>query len=294
MVEPLLYAALGFLVASLLALFFGRALWNRAVRLTTHRVMRRLPLSRDEIVAARDLLRAEHAVEHRRLERQSNLMRERMGASMAAVGQRDARIAELRASIDADREKLATSAQRQAEAQAEIDRLVQEHDALRGRLAETERHLAVVRRDLEQSQNDRRELLELADSRREELAHANLRLADLRGSGPGRGDVSATADAIDLQAQLNAARTARLQEAERADRLEARLTAAEAQLAQALTRLEAGGAGRADAATALPADAEDLALLRQQIEALAREIAHTISDKGSASARAARTPAEAS
>lgn len=294
MVEPLLYAALGFLVASLLALFFGRALWNRAVRLTTHRVMRRLPLSRDEIVAARDLLRAEHAVEHRRLERQSNLMRERMGASMAAVGQRDARISELRSGIERERERLAESAQRQAEAQAEIDRLVQEHTNLRARLSETERHLAVVRRDLEQSQNDRRQLLELADSRREELAHANLRLADLRGSGPGRGDVSAAADAIDLQSQLNAARTARLQEAERADRLEARLTAAEAQLAQALTRLEAGGAGRADAAAALPADAEDLALLRQQIEALAREIAHTVSDRGPSPARAIRAPAEAS
>jgi chromosome segregation ATPase len=294
MVEPLLYAALGFLVASLLALFFGRALWNRAVRLTTHRVMRRLPLSRDEIVAARDLLRAEHAVEHRRLERQSNLMRERMGASMAAVGQRDARIAELRSGVERERERLAESSQRQAEAQAEIDRLAQEHDNLRARLSETERHLAVVRRDLEQSQHDRRNLLELADARREELAHANLRLADIRGSGPGRSDVSAAADAIDLQSQLNAARAARLQEAERADRLEARLTAAEAQLAQALTRLEAGGAGRADAAAALPADAEELALLRQQIEALAREIAHTVSDKSPPAARAIRAPAEAS
>ena len=107
MVEPLLYAALGFLTASLVALLMGRALWNRAVRLTTHRIMRRLPLSRDEIVASRDLLRAEVAIEHRKLERQANLMRERMTRSMADVGRRDATIVSMRGTVEEARVKAA-------------------------------------------------------------------------------------------------------------------------------------------------------------------------------------------
>lgn len=69
MVESILFFVLGFLAASLGALAFLRAAWSRAVRLTTLRVVSRLPVSPAMIAADRDRLRAEHAVDIRRLER---------------------------------------------------------------------------------------------------------------------------------------------------------------------------------------------------------------------------------
>ena len=60
--------ALGFLVASLLGLLLASAFWSRAVRLTTKRLKRSMPVSEAEIKADRDRLRAEHAIKVHKLE----------------------------------------------------------------------------------------------------------------------------------------------------------------------------------------------------------------------------------
>src|SRR5947199_9132087 len=60
--------ALGFFVAGLLALLFLPAVQRRAARLAARRLEMQLPLSMEEIVAERDQLRAEFAVERRRIE----------------------------------------------------------------------------------------------------------------------------------------------------------------------------------------------------------------------------------
>ncbi|MFJ5489004.1 hypothetical protein ACIKTA_16075, partial [Hansschlegelia beijingensis] len=71
MVEPILYASFGFLLATLLWLLFLPAFWRRAVRLTTKRLVNRLPVSASEIIAAQDRLRAEHAMAVRAVERRA-------------------------------------------------------------------------------------------------------------------------------------------------------------------------------------------------------------------------------
>jgi len=63
-----MFFALGVLVAGLLGLMILPALWRRAVRLSTRRIEMQTPLSMDEVLADRDLLRAEFAVAERRLE----------------------------------------------------------------------------------------------------------------------------------------------------------------------------------------------------------------------------------
>jgi len=154
MVEPLLYAALGFLVASLLGLFVCRAVWNRAVRLTTKRVMRRLPLSRDEIVAARDFLRAEQAVAMLRLERQTERMRERLGEGMAELGRRDATIHELRTALaskspgTATQDEMVRLSASLAEARARIAAIETEREELRGQLDTQQVEAAALNTDL--------------------------------------------------------------------------------------------------------------------------------------------------
>jgi len=68
MIETVMLIALGFTLASLLALFVAPAVWRRAVRLTTRTLEATLPISLRDINADKDLLRAESAVEIRRLE----------------------------------------------------------------------------------------------------------------------------------------------------------------------------------------------------------------------------------
>lgn len=71
MVEPILYASLGALLATLAGLLFLPFFWSRAVRLTTKRLIDKLPVSVTEMVAAQDRLRAELAMSMRETERKA-------------------------------------------------------------------------------------------------------------------------------------------------------------------------------------------------------------------------------
>jgi chromosome segregation ATPase len=85
--------ALGFLVAGLIALAAAPAFWRRAIRLSTRRLEMQLPLSPEEILAGRDLLRAEFAVERRRLEQKAEALNLVHAADMAELERRAATIA---------------------------------------------------------------------------------------------------------------------------------------------------------------------------------------------------------
>jgi chromosome segregation ATPase len=85
-VEQVMIFALGFLVASVIALAAAPAYWHRAIRLSTRRLEMQLPLSPEEIRAGRDLLRAEFAVKWRRLEQKAAALNKRHAADMAELG----------------------------------------------------------------------------------------------------------------------------------------------------------------------------------------------------------------
>jgi hypothetical protein len=107
MVEPILYSAFGFLLATLLWLLFLPAFWRRAVRITRARLIGSLPVSADAIVASQDRLRAEHAVAMRAAERRAELAVGGLDAARLAAAR--ARAAELgqRADIEELRAKVA-------------------------------------------------------------------------------------------------------------------------------------------------------------------------------------------
>ena len=75
MLETVMLIAAGFLAASLLALLMVPVLWQRARRLTELRIRSQTPLSVAEIQADKDRLRAEYALEIRRLEKSVDAMR---------------------------------------------------------------------------------------------------------------------------------------------------------------------------------------------------------------------------
>lgn len=91
MIRLVLYFALGFLTAVFLAVLVAPAFWRRAVMLTRRRIEASVPLTTDEIRAERDGLRAQHAVEVRKLELELKAANERAlaHATKHARGRKD-------------------------------------------------------------------------------------------------------------------------------------------------------------------------------------------------------------
>ena len=106
MIEIVMLVALGFTLASLLALFIAPAAWRRAVRLTTRKLEATLPISLRDINADKDLLRAESAVEIRRLELALEQAKERAARHLmernlhtVEIGKLESEIASLRSGV---------------------------------------------------------------------------------------------------------------------------------------------------------------------------------------------------
>src|SRR5579862_9070318 len=88
MIEPIMYLAIGFLVAMLLGLTIVPLVHNRAVRLTTRRMEAATPLSMAEIQADKDQLRAEFAMSARRLEMSVDQLKHKTTSQLAELGKK--------------------------------------------------------------------------------------------------------------------------------------------------------------------------------------------------------------
>jgi hypothetical protein len=99
MIETVMLIALGFTVASLLALLIAPALWRRAVKLTTRKIKATMPISVADINADKDLLRAEYAVEMRRLELGLGKAKERAARHLMERNQHTVEIGKLEIEI---------------------------------------------------------------------------------------------------------------------------------------------------------------------------------------------------
>jgi chromosome segregation ATPase len=98
-IEQAMIFALGFLFAGLAALAFAPAFWRRAIRLTRRRLEMQVPLSVQEILAERDQLRAEFAVEQRRIELRAAQTNAAHGADRSELGRRAAEINTLKENL---------------------------------------------------------------------------------------------------------------------------------------------------------------------------------------------------
>jgi len=84
--EQTIYFALGCVITALAALAFAPFFWRRALRLTRARLQLQVPLSMQEILAERDQLRAEFAVERLRAEQMVERIRASKTRDMAVIG----------------------------------------------------------------------------------------------------------------------------------------------------------------------------------------------------------------
>ncbi|MDP4005260.1 hypothetical protein [Methylobacterium sp. NEAU K] len=120
MIETALIFALGFLVASLCGLLLLPALNARAARLARRRAEARLPLSPAEIAAERDFLRAQFAVQQRRLERRVETVQAKRHADLAAIGAGTMRAAALARDVAAREAEIAQAQAKTWELEAEL------------------------------------------------------------------------------------------------------------------------------------------------------------------------------
>ncbi|MBN8915558.1 MAG: hypothetical protein J0I31_08175 [Rhizobiales bacterium] len=264
MIEQIMYFMLGVLIATLVALLVLPAVWHRAVRLTTKRVEAAVPISIFEVQADKDQQRAFFALNQRRLELQSDAMRDTIVANAATIETQRQRTFELEGelkTLQAQHALLqATSAERDVllgETQDQLADRTATVARLEEALADRTAALAALEAAHGTLTGDARAQAKALKAREEALSSARARITSLE------------ADVASLSARL-ADTTRRLEEttatleAERAATLEARAIAAQAateltETQEALALKVAESEVRAQTIAALEAERDRLA-----------------------------------
>lgn len=258
-VENLMYFALGFLGAGLLALMIMPSIWNRAVRLTKRRIEAATPMTMSEFRADKDQLRAEFAVTSRRLEMVIEQLRARIATHLAELDRKKTELAEMRAERD---EQLSISRELADRGQAHgvrMQAIETELARLQAELRQREEDVAALQAIQEETASGRDPIQLSGDYRRDvedliltlgierqrgDFLEEQTRLFSERVDGePRQSDVARKA-AADLRAVLDANKQAFSPQGARLSEAEAHMAKAESSLSALLeeTRdLVAGG-----------------------------------------------------
>lgn len=129
-IEWAMWFALGFLAAGILALLVMGAVWRRAVRLTARRMAARVPAGVDDVLAEKDLLRARHARDQRRMELALADLRRRHADERLAVGRGRVEIEAVRDALAAETGARAAAEAREAGLAATLETRDRRIDAL--------------------------------------------------------------------------------------------------------------------------------------------------------------------
>src|SRR6516164_5565666 len=181
MIEPIMYLAIGFLVAMLCALMVVPLVHNRAVWLTTRRMEAATPLSMAEIQADKDQLRAEFAMSARRLEMSVEQLKNRTTSQLAELGKKTDAINRMKIELG---EKNATIFALEAREKAMKDQLratEEEFATKTGSLRDAEFALAEKRSELVRINTELSDRSLVADSRQVELVAVRAQIEELKG-----------------------------------------------------------------------------------------------------------------
>ena len=172
MIEQAMIFTLGFLLAGILALAVTPAFWRRAIRLARRRIDAQVPVSIGEILAERDQLRAQNAVECRRIEDRAAALNRRHAADLSELGQRAAKLVAMETDLAAHKE--ASGA------------LLAENTRLLRELAQTNAQAAAAQKALYDAdgvyENKSDEIIELSQTLSSVSALAEVRQASLTTS----------------------------------------------------------------------------------------------------------------
>ncbi len=171
MIDIGMYVALGFLVASLLALMLVPSLWNRAVRLTTRRIEATMPLSMNDIQADKDQQRAEFAIELRRVEVALEKAKDKATRELVESNRRRVEVAEIKVELEAAKGRL--------EEKENAARVLEQ--TIRRRLPELEGRLKAARDTIAQLEKANNEFRQTTTAQGESLKLARTALNNQRG-----------------------------------------------------------------------------------------------------------------
>lgn len=189
-IQTVMLVALGFLLATLLALMIAPAYRARAIRFTLRQIQRTMPLNAGEMRAETDRLRAEHAVRVHELEKRLEKAKLAAARQQVDVNRRDASIGSLEAELVRVKSDLEQNANaRRVLEQTIMDRL----PAVEQRLADTrelldqrDRELAAVTSETGKTTRALDEVMQINAQQRAEIERLNAvvatRAARNRGS----------------------------------------------------------------------------------------------------------------
>ena len=240
MIEPIMYLAIGFLVAMLCALMVVPLVHNRAVRLTTRRLEAATPLSMAEIQADKDQLRAEFAMSARRLEMSVEQLKNRTTSQLAELGKKTDAINRMKIELG---EKNATIFALEAREKAMKDQLratEEEFATKTGSLRDAEFALAEKRSELVRINTELSDRSVVADSRQVELVAVRAQIEELKGRvGVAEKEFSETQSRLTQERGASEAASRELAEARgRVENLSQRVTDLDRQLVSQVKEAE--------------------------------------------------------
>ena len=170
MIEWLMFGALGFLLGCLLALMLAPPLWNRAVKLTTRKLEATMPMSLNDIQADKDQLRAEFAIELRKVEVALDKAKEKATRELIEANKRRVEIAMLNTDLSA--------AKAQLQENENANRVLQQ--TVRRRLPDLDSRLKAAKKALAELESVNAELRTTVASQSEALKTARTTLHNQR------------------------------------------------------------------------------------------------------------------
>ncbi|PYE99998.1 hypothetical protein BJ122_13219 [Rhodopseudomonas faecalis] len=180
MVEPIMYLAIGFLVSMLLWLMIIPLVHNRAVRLTTRRLEAAAPVSRAEVQADKDQLRAEFAMTARKLEINVDKLKHQTSSQLAELGKKTEAINRLKHELAEKNAAIFALQSREAGLKQQLEATEQEFAGKAQALQTAEQALSAKQDELARLSSDLSERSQTADSRERELATVHSEIDTLK------------------------------------------------------------------------------------------------------------------
>ncbi len=181
MIEPVMYVAIGFLVACMLIIGIIPVVHARAVRLTTRRLEAVTPMSMAEIQADKDQLRAEFAMSTRRLEMSVEQMKAKTTSQLAEIGKKSEAIGRIKLELGEKTATLFALEAKEKQLSDDLHAALQQRDETAAKLQETERLLGEAQAHLTMTSTSANDSALTVDSQRVELVTARAQIEVLKG-----------------------------------------------------------------------------------------------------------------
>ncbi|MEM8973554.1 MAG: hypothetical protein AAGD43_15965 [Pseudomonadota bacterium] len=210
-IQTIMLVSLGFLLAALMGFIVAPAYWNRAVRLTTQRIRRSLPLTEAEIRAEQDRLRAQNAIRIHQLESSMDRVRRSAARQTIEINRRDATIGTLERDSQQLNTKLEASENaRRVLEQTIMDRVPRVEERLseaRKLLFQRDREMAALQADTSKTFRALDEAMQINAQQRIEIDRMKSSLASRGGRQSKGGNRAAQESETALRSELEALRT---------------------------------------------------------------------------------------